>query len=451
MTTKPELPQDETAERGVIGSVLVLPELIDELVGRVSAGDFFYMRCREAWQAMLALQARGEAIDETTVQIELKARGVEGIDDVWLIGCRNVSAESPSAAMKYADTVRQYAVRLRVFKAANELAVQVTNLAKPLDGVLAQHSMALEGVVGTGNVSTTLAQVYGKTFDQYGKPDTSARLPTGIAALDTLLNGGIKRRKLAIFGARPGMGKTAALLHIAHSQVSAGKQIGFVSMEMDDEEISDRLTAIDSRVPQVRLRTVLNSAEQSTLSRVHSKFTVSTFGHNFHLVYDGGMTMERLGGLIGAWARQGVGAAFVDYVQLLSSGGLFKPDNRVNEISYFSRTLKALAMKHNVAVIAAAQLRREVEHRADKKPVMSDLKESGSLEQDADIIVMLNRRGLYDDAIDPRVLDLDLVKQRAGATGAVAAWMELETGRILPARKTTVDLGMVADGRAYAD
>lgn len=439
MTTQPGLPQDENAERGVIGSVLVLPELIDELVGRVSAGDFFYLRCREAWQAMLALQERNEAIDETTVQIELKARGVEGIDDVWLVGCRNVSAESPAAAMKYADTVRQYAVRLRVFKAANELAVQASNLSKPLDSVLAQHAHVLEGLTGPGRASSTLAQVYGKTFDQYGKPDTSARMPTGIAALDTLLNGGIKRRKLAVFAARPGVGKTAVLLHIAHALASSGKPIGFVSMEMDDEEISDRLTAIESRVPQIRLRTMLAETEKTALARAHSKFAVSTFGNSFHVVYDGGMTMERLRGLIGGWARQGVGAVFVDYLQLLSSGGLFKPSERVGEIGYFSRSLKALAMTHNIAVIAASQLNRDVEKRADKKPIMSDLRESGSIENDSDMIVLLNRRGLYDEAADPRALDLDLVKQRAGATGMVNAWLELETGRVLPARKVNTN------------
>lgn len=444
MTPKPELPQDENAERGVIGSVLVLPELMDELVGRVSAGDFFYLRCRETWQAMLSLQARDEAIDETTVQIELKARGVEGVDDVWLVGCRNVSAESPAAAMKYADTVRQYAVRLRVFKAANELAVQVANAARPLDSVLAQHTQALEGLIGPGRASATLAQVYGKTFEQYGQPDTSARQPTGIAELDRLLSGGIKRRKLAVFAARPGVGKTAVLLHIAHALASSGKPVGFVSMEMDDEEISDRLTAIESRVPQVRLRTALAETEKTALARAHSKFTVSRFGNSFHVVYDGGMTLERLRGLIGAWARQGVGAVFVDYLQLLSSGGVFKPSERVGEIGYFSRSLKALAMQHNIAVIAASQLNRDVEKRADKKPIMSDLRESGSIENDSDIIVLLNRRGLYDDAVDARVLDLDLVKQRAGATGAVNAWMELETGRILPGHKTTVDLSAVA-------
>jgi replicative DNA helicase len=437
MTNKPDVPQDENAERGVIGSVLVLPELIDELVGRVSVGDFFYLRCREAWQAMLALQARNEAIDETTVQIELKARGVEGVDDVWLLGCRNLSADSPAAAMKYADTVRQYAVRLRVLRAAHDLAQQATNLARPLDSIMAQHAHTLEGLTGPGRVSTTLAQVYGSTFEQYGKPDTSARLPTGIAELDKLLSGGIKRRKLAVFAARPGVGKTAVLLHSAHALASSGRHIGFVSMEMDDEEISDRLTAIESRVPQVRLRTELSSTEETALARVHSKFTVATFGNAFHLVYDGKMTMERLRGIVATWARQGVGAVFVDYLQQLESGGLFKPSERVGEIGYFSRNLKALAMQHNIAVIAASQLNREVEKRADKKPIMSDLRESGSIENDADIIVLLNRRGLYDEAIDARVLDLDMVKQRAGAPGAVTAWMELETGRVLPARTTT--------------
>lgn len=447
MTNKPELPQDENAERGVIGSVLVLPELIDELVGRVSAGDFFYMKARETWQAMLALQARDEAIDETTVTIELKARGIEGVDDVWLVGCRNLSADSPAAAMKYADTVRQYAVRLRVLRAANELAAEAINLKKPLDAVMAQHANALEGVIGPGRGSVTLAQVYGKTFDQYGKPDTSARMATGIGALDTLLSGGLKRRKFAIFAARPGVGKTAVLLQIAHSMVTAGRQIGFVSMEMDDEEISDRLTSIEGRVPQVQLRTVLGATEQAALSRVHSKFTVSTFGNAFHLTYDGNMTMERLRGLIGAWARQGVGAVFVDYLQLLQSGGLFKPSERVNEIGYFSRSLKALAMQHNIVVIAASQLNRDVEKRADKKPIMSDLRESGNLEQDTDVIVLLNRRGLYDDAVDPRVLDLDMVKQRAGATGLANAWLELETGRVLPARSQTVNIAALAEGR----
>lgn len=436
MTNVPDLktmPQDEHAERALIGSVLVLPELLDELAQRVTTEDYFYASPRAAWRAMLALAARGDAIDELTLRLELKAMGVEGgpADDAWLFSTRNLSADSPAAAYNYADKVREYSQRRLVLKAAHELAARAVDLKVTVDTALALNAQALEQVTTAGG-SQTLAQVYGRVFDEYGKPDTNARLPTGIAALDDQLAGGIKRRKLVIPAARPGVGKTAFMLHMAYTLASRGVQVGFVSMEMDDEEISDRLTALESRIPQTKLRSPLGAADVAKLTAAHTKFTVTTFGNSFHLVYDGDMTMERLRALGAVWARQGVVVVFVDYIQLLEDGGLFRPGDRVATVSYFSRNLKRMAMRNNLAVIAASQFSRDIEKRADKRPVLSDLRESGSLEQDADLVLLLNRRGLYDDVVDKRVLDIDVAKHRAGESGGmVTAWLELETGRIL--------------------
>lgn len=432
------IPHNQPAEEGLIGAVLVLPELIDELAGRVAADDFFLVRAREAWKAILALRERGGVIDEVALVLELAARGVSDVDMVWLTICRNQSPDEPVAALQYADKIREYALRTRLVRAADTLRANVVNLTRPVDSVVAAHVSELESLPGRANASRTLAQIYGPVFDQYGTPDTGARVPTGIAALDAQLGGGLRKRKLMIPAARPGVGKTALMLFMAYAMSQANTQVGFVSLEMDEEEISDRLTSLDARLPQSRLRSVLSSPERAALSRTLTKFTVTTFGSNFHLVCDGGLTMERLRALAGLWARQGVSVVFVDYIQLLESGGLFTPRERVAEVSYFSRSLKRMAMQHNLAVVAASQFSREVEKRADKKPMLSDLRESGSIEQDSDIVALLNRRGLYDEAVDRRVLDIHIAKQRAGETGMVNAWLELETGRVLPSR--TIDL-----------
>lgn len=428
-----KVPADEDAERGLIGAVLVLPELIDELSTRVKADDFYYMSARETWQAMVALREKGDAIDEITLAMELKSRGVVGspTDLAWLTTCRNLSPDEPAAAMKYADKVREYAVRVRLMKLAQELTSDAQNLTSPVDSILAKHTADLEAIPGRGNASHTLAQLYGGVFDQYGKPEPRGRMSTGIPDLDTLLSGGLKGGKLYVPASRPGMGKTAVMLYMAHSLVGRGIGVGFVTMEMDADEVQDRLTSIDSRVPQVALRTTLTAEQQAALGRTHTKFTVTKFGNNFHLVYDANMTMERLRALCAVWARQGIRAVFVDYLQLLNSGGLFRPSERTAEVSYFSRSLKQIALGNNLAVVAAAQLNREIEKRADKKPILADLRESGSIEQDADVVAMLNRRGEYDELVDPRVLDIHIAKQRAGAKGTITAWLELETGRIL--------------------
>ena len=432
------VPYNQTAEEGLIGAVLVLPELIDELAARVSADDFFLVRARSTWAAILALHEKGGVIDEVALLLELAARGVGDVDLVWLTLCRGQSPDEPLAALQYADKVREYALRIRLMKAADTLRAGATNLARPVDSVVAAHVSELEALPGRANASRTLAQIYGPIFDQYGTPDTGARVPTGIAALDDRLGGGLRKRKLVIPAARPGVGKTALMLFMAYAMAQAGVQVGFVSMEMDSEEIGDRLTSLDARLPQSRLRSELSSPEKAALSRTLTRFTVTTFGSNLHLVCDGGLTMERLRALAGIWARQGVSVVFVDYIQLLESGGLFTPRERVAEVSYFSRSLKRLAMQHDLAVVAASQFSREVEKRADKKPMLSDLRETGALEQDSDVVLLLNRRGLYDEAVDPRVLDIHVAKQRAGETGMVNAWLELETGRVLPSR--TVDL-----------
>lgn len=434
MNPVPAVPQDEAAERAIIGSVLLLPELFDELAARLSAADFFYLSSRAVWEALAALNARGDAIDELSLRLELSARGVQGNpnDDAWLFSARNLGADSPAAAQQYAGRVREYAARRSVLTAASTLTTQAANLAVNLDTALAQHAHALEAIPGMNHASATLSRIYGPVFDQYGKPDTATRLPTGLANLDTQLGDGLKRRKLLIPASRPGVGKTALMLYMAYAMVSAGRQVGFVSLEMDDEELSDRLTSLDTGLAQSRLRSVLDASSEAALERTFTKFTVTTFGHSLHLVYDGGMTMERLRALIATWARQGVQAMFVDYIQLLESGGLFRHSDRVAEVSYFSRNLKRLAMTYNIAVIAASQLSREIEKRADKTPILSDLRESGSLEQDADIVALLNRPGLYDELTDKRVLHIDIAKQRAGEPGLIKAWFNPVTGRIMP-------------------
>ena len=428
-----KVPADENAERGLIGSVLILPELIDELSTRVSADDFYYMAARETWKAMTALREKGDAIDEITLAMELKARGVEGTptDPVWLTTCRNLAPDEPAAAMKYADKVREYAQRVRLMKLAQELTAEAQNLSAPVDGILAKHTSDLEALPGRNNASHTLAQMYGKVFDQYGKPEPRGRMACGIPELDDLLGGGLKGGKLYVPASRPGMGKTAVMLYMAHSLAGRGINVGFVTMEMDADEVQDRLTSIDTRIPQVSLRTTLSAEQMQALGRTHTKFTVTKFGNNFHLVYDAGMTMERLRALSAVWARQGIRIVFVDYLQLLNSGGLFRPSERTAEVGYFSRSLKQIALGNNLAVVAAAQLNRDIEKRADKRPVLADLRESGGIEQDADVVAFLNRRGDYDELVDPRVLDIHVAKHRAGAKGTVTAWLELETGRIL--------------------
>lgn len=448
--TAQKIPADENAERGLIGAVLVLPELIDDLSTRVSADDFYYMGAREAWKAALALREKGEAIDDLTITMELKARGIDGLptDPVWIAGCRNLSPDEPAAAMQYADKVREYAIRLRVLKAANTLQADAVNLAKPLDGVLAAHTAGLEAIPGRTHASHTLAQLYGQIFDQYGKPEPRGRMTTGIDALDPLLVGGFKGGKLYVPASRPGIGKTAAMLYMAYTLANKGIGVGFVTMEMDDIEIGDRLTSIDSRVSQTLLRTALSAEQQAALSRTHTKFTVTRFGANFHLVYDADMTMERLRALGAVWARQGIRVVFVDYLQLLNSGGLFRPSERTAEVSYFARNLKRMALANNLAVVTAAQLNREIEKRADKRPILADLRESGEIEQSADVVAFLNRRGEYDDAVDPRVLDIHIAKHRGGPKGDVTAWLELETGRILPARSQTINLTEIAEGKS---
>ena len=160
------------------------------------------------------------------------------------------------------------------------------------------------------------------------------------------------------------------------------------------------------------------------------------------------MTMERLRALGAVWARQGIRVVFVDYLQLLNSGGLFRPSERTAEVSYFARNLKRMALANNLAVVTAAQLNREIEKRADKRPILADLRESGEIEQSADVVAFLNRRGEYDDAVDPRVLDIHIAKHRGGPKGDVTAWLELETGRILPARSQIINLTELAEGKS---
>jgi replicative DNA helicase len=262
-------------------------------------------------------------------------------------------------------------------------------------------------------------------------------LPTGFRDVDELL-GGLQRSDLLIFAGRPGMGKTSFLLSVALNAAKLNARIAIFTMEMGNEQIVQRFVSMETGINTQRLRTgQLNQQEWSRFVQASGRLA------NLRVFIDDTPAMTPI--QMRTKCRRlmheyGLDLVIVDYMQLMNAGGGYE-NNRVQEISFISRSLKELARELNVPVFSAAQLSRAVEQRQDKRPLLSDLRESGSIEQDADIVAFLYRDAVYNEATEfPNRADIIIAKHRNGPTGTISLHFEKSLTKFADARTQTIDL-----------
>ncbi len=419
-----KVPHSAEAERAVIGSMLIDPRCVPAVLEKLKADEFYSKRNRDIYETMYAMFSYGQTVDPVTVLDQMKVRGV------WDEGCEGYMAEvmtlTPTAAnvLEYAAIVRDRALLRRLGEAADEINNMLGEGSGEAEVLLEAAERKIYALRQGRNVGglTPVSAVVQTVFDEMNAAAASGNkfpgLPTGFPDLDrTIL--GLNNSELVLVAGRPGMGKTSIALNMAlHVGMTQGKTVAIFSLEMSREQLVLRLLSRAALVPLQNLltgqlsdqqwRSVADAAQTlgATDIRIDDNPTLS--------VADMNAQCRRLNNL---------GLVCIDYLQLMQSSGSghsWSNESRTQAVSDISRMLKIMAKELNVPVVCASQLSRANESRTDKRPLLSDLRESGSIEQDADVVIGLYRDGYYNkECEDPNLAEAIVLKNRKGQTGTV--------------------------------
>lgn len=443
----PDLPEDAQlaqlrlpqfsmeSESSVLGGLLLDNNAWDRVGDLLTEGDFYRHEHRLIFTAVSKLVNDSKPADVITVfeylQAQGKAQEVGGI--VYL---NQLAQYVPSATniRRYAEIVREKAILRKLLTASDEIATQAQNpQGKPVERILDEAEQKIFAIGEEGSrmkqgfqsLDTLVVNLLDRVQEMADNPMDVTGVPTGFADLDRMTSG-LQAGDLVVLAARPSMGKTSFAVNIAeHVALHEQLPVAIFSMEMGAAQLAVRIVGSIGRINQGNLRTgKLTDEEWSRLSEaIESLRQVS-----LHIDETPGLTPSELRANARRLARGcgKLGLIVVDYLQLMSgSGSGSSGDNRATELGEISRGLKMLAKELQCPVIALSQLNRSVEQRTDKRPMMSDLRESGAIEQDADIIMFIYRDDYYNkDSKEPNVAEVIIGKQRNGPTGTVKLYFQ---------------------------
>ncbi len=410
------IPHNREAEEALIGAILINPDTYYEIARFLQADDFYVHRNRFIWDAVTHLYESHTPVDFLTLTSELERAGklAEVGGPAYLARLVNQVPTSLHAEM-YAHMIEQTAVRRRLLAAANQVAKLAYEDGAALETVIDESEKVIFSASDRllARDARPFSQVLEDLYDQVerrSQHDGLFGVPTGFIDIDRLLQG-LQPSDLIVAAGRPGTGKTSLLLSIIkHAAQTHKKHIAVFTLEMSAEQLAQRLVAQETGIDTQRMRIGKLQADEWPVF-IHA---IEVLGE-IRLFLDDTPAItplqmrSRCRRLHGEY---GLDLIVLDYLQLMSGGGRF--ESRVQEVSFISRQLKVLARELNVPVLAAAQLSRQVEQRADKHPVLSDLRESGSIEMDADVVMFLYRPEGSEIANQVEVM---VAKQRNGPTG----------------------------------
>jgi replicative DNA helicase len=441
------IPQSREAEEAVIGAVLINPEAYYDVAQFLKEEDFYIHRHRWIWQAFTHLHEQRIPIDFLTVSEELDQMGhlAEVGGPAYLTSLIN-NVPTSLHAEAYGHIVEETAIRRRMLSAANDIAKLAYQEDIGIDAVMDDAEKAIFGVSerlmtrDLQSIQQVLSEYYDRIDQLASRGEDTYGVPTGFIDLDRLL-GGMQPSDLLIIAGRPGMGKTAFMLSAAKNAAQIHKKhVAIFSLEMSSEQLVQRLIAQETGIDSQRLRTGKLDEDEWPL-----------FTHAIEVLSDTHMFLDDTPGLTPLQLRTKcrrlhlefqLDLVIIDYLQLMSGG--IRTDNRVQEVSHISRNLKILARELNVPVLAAAQLSRAVEQRADKEPQLSDLRESGSLEQDSDIVMFIHRPEMYEkDTLKQNIAQIKIAKHRNGPVGTIELVFRNNIAKFENAATRTVDLSTI--------
>lgn len=409
-------PQDLKAEMALLGSLCFSNDTFDEVAPIVSADHFYLRPNREVFEAIRRLRSASKPFDAVTVAEELEKAGV--LRDVGGYEFLQEVIESvPHAAHAkfYAEAVRERAMRREAISAASELGRRAYDLGDDLQAAVAEAEKRLHGVIESQvvNAATPISEVGLAFLNSLDQPDPVG-LPTGLDSLDGMAPAGAGQ--LIIVAARPSVGKSALLETIGLSVAQNGLTVLLASLEQPRMDVLKRYVCGETgfHMKYLGKPSAIKPADRELIEGAANKIAGLPL-----VVMDGQpRTVAQIHAQARLLKRQShLGAVLVDYLQLLTPP--VRASVREAEVAEFSRGLKAMAMDLGVPVFCAAQLNRAVEGRDDRRPKLSDLRESGAIEQDADIVIFLNRPGTYDPAKPKSEARLYVAKHRNGQTGEI--------------------------------
>lgn len=419
--TTPQVPYSPEAEEAVLGSLLINPDVYADLAAILKPEDFHLHRNRWVWQASQRLSERKIPIDLLTLAEELERAGqLEEVGgSAYLTGLLNQVPTSLNAEA-YAQIVAEQSTRRSMIHAANQIATLAYDGKTEIGNATEQAAKALEQAIlsVSGNALVPLAVSLSESYDRVellSRSDELPGVPSGISALDLKL-GNFKPAAVYTIAGRPGQGKTSAQITMAHHVASLGRRVAFFSLEMSRAQLTDRLIALESGIN-------LQLIESGKLNETQWQNFTATVGRMEHLPLFIDDTPAVTPLQIQSKCRRllmqagSLDLICIDYLQLMKPG--VRAENRTQEIGLITRALKTLAKELNVPVLVAAQLNREVEKRADKRPQLSDLRESGDIEADSDVVIFLHQPDPTATG-DTLPVDLIVAKHRNGPTGTVS-------------------------------
>ena len=416
-------PHNEDAERSVLGAAMLSKDALLDILEEVKEDDFYNEKHAEIFRAIWELYTSNSQIDLLTVCEELKKRkSLEMVGGRAFIAALTIELPSTTNAREYAKIVAEKSTLRKMIKTSEDIT------EKGYEGQMAVKDMldyAESGIFKIAqrrqrNDYTKIQDVILENIRIIDEASKNAGkivgIPTGFKDLDEKTSG-FQRSDLVIVAARPAMGKTAFALNIAQqSAVKFGSSVIIFSLEMSKEQLGSRLLAMQARVEMQKVK-------QGNLdNKDWERMTIALDElHSAKIVIDdtpGISLMEMRNKCRRLKAEQGLDMVVVDYLQLMQFGG--RTDNRQQEISAISRSLKLLAREMDCPVIVLSQLSRAPEQRQDKRPILSDLRESGSIEQDADIVLFLYRDDYYnEDTQRPGICEVNIAKHRSGPTDKI--------------------------------
>ena len=424
-------PHSTEAEQAVLGGIMLSNQHWDGIAERVIAEDFYTFAHKAIFQTMEELMRNQTPIDLITLDQALKAKGIS--DSVGGFAyLADLSNNTPNAIniLAYAEIVREKAILRELIAVGNRIAensyspkgkdikMVLDEAEREVFAIAEKRSSSTEGPQNVLSVlESTIARI--ETLGKLENHNGVTGVTTGFVELDKK-TAGLQPSDLIIVAARPSMGKTTFAMNLCENAAMASdKPVLVFSLEMPAEQIMMRMIASLARVDQTKIRTGQN-LEEAEWSKIASVFGMFKQKNNLYIDDSSGLTPTELRSRARRVYREngGLSMIMVDYLQLMRAPAF--SDNRTLEIAEISRSLKALAKELEVPVIALSQLNRTVEQRADKRPVNSDLRESGSIEQDADLIMFIYRDEVYNDnSEDKGVAEIIIGKQRNGPIGRV--------------------------------
>jgi replicative DNA helicase len=435
------LPHDLESEEAVIGSLLIDGDSLTNITSFLKSSDFYVAKNRWCYESCLALFERNEPIDQVSIAHELSQRErLEEVGGSAYLSHLVISVPTSVHIEHYAHIVQRASIMRQLITAAGDIAAIGYEGSTDTEGTLAQAEDVLFNVrTGWGTRDfihlREILDTYMEdtaTFDVSGEKSL-APIPTGFPDIDKLLGGGLQRSDMVVVAARPSLGKSTLAFNIAHYAASNGSRVGIFSLEMSAEQIAIRLLAGEANVNSHRLRIGLtNEAEDRRV--------LDAIGALSDLpIYIDDTPVQGIVEMRGKARRletqRGIDLIIIDYLQLLSGSEGNRNENRVQEMGLISRSIKAMARDLDIPVLAVSQLSRAVEQRPSHRPLLSDLRESGSIEQEADVVAFIYREDQYtsreeweqrnpNDPYPQDIAEIIFSKHRNGPTGMVPLYFK---------------------------